>query len=945
MTDGTTIASAPTRRMSLLGILLFCGQSVAIIAAPPTPEPRIDFTTEIAPLFDQHCNRCHGAKEQKSRLRLDATEHLVRGGDSGEPLLIPGNSQESLLIQAVAGTHEELRMPPKGPRLQLAEIQRLSRWIDQGAPLPDQDFTKPRQLAVDHWSFIPPKATPVPTTEPNTASNPIDAFIHRALKTQGLTASPQTDRTTLIRRLYLLLHGLPPAPEDVASFLTDDHPTAYQRLVDKVLASPRFGERWARHWLDVVRFADTNGFETNRERKTAYHYRDYVIDAFNHNKPYNQFILDQLAGDSTGTEIATGFLVAGPYDIVKSPDINLTLAQRQDELADIVNTTGTAFLGLTLGCARCHNHKFDPILQKDYYAIQAVFAGVHHGEKVLPTRITSQSLHRLQQLKRQRSEANRALARLLRLAQNQATKNRTNSLRSAVNSRRNEELFAVRTVRYLRLTIHATNNQAQPCIDELEVYNPKGQNIALASMGTNVDASGSLAGFAIHRLEHINDGQLGNDRSWISDSAGSGWITLGFSSPVEIDRIVWGRDRTGQFTDRLATEYIFESSLDGQHWEAITSATDRRAYDGQSDPLDFLKNLSEANAIEARRLLAQETALGRTINELGNGTKVWAANFRSPPPTHRLYRGEPTQKREQVRPDTLTFMGTLGMREDEPEAQRRLKFARWVGSKDNPLTARVMVNRVWHYLFGQGLVTTTSDFGHNGIAPSHPELLDWLARRFTESDWSLKHVLRPILLSDTFRQSSAPRAEALERDASATYLWRFPPRRLEAEAIRDSILSVSGHLDLRLGGPGFYLHDVEVENVMHYFPKKSFGPAEFRRMVYLFKIRQEQDAVFGAFDCPDGNQAIPRRSRSNTPLQALNLFNSPFSWQQAKLFGQRLAKEHAHVDAQIERAYALLYGRAPDEFERKASRAMIESEGLPAFCRALFNTSEFLFVF
>lgn len=285
------------------------------------------------------------------------------------------------------------------------------------------------------------------------------------------------------------------------------------------------------------------------------------------------------------------------------------------------------------------------------------------------------------------------------------------------------------------------------------------------------------------------------------------------------------------------------------------------------------------------------------------------------------------------------------MTADEPEAQRRLKFARWVGSKDNPLTARVMVNRVWHYLFGQGLVTTTSDFGHNGIAPSHPKLLDWLANRFTESDWSLKQVLRPILLSDTFRQSSAPRAEALERDASATYLWRFPPRRLEAEAIRDSILSVSGHLDLRLGGPGFYLHDVEVENVMHYFPKKSFGPAEFRRMVYLFKIRQEQDAVFGAFDCPDGNQAIPRRSRSNTPLQALNLFNSPFSWQQAKLFGQRLAKEHAHVDAQIERAFALLYGRAPDEFERKTSRAMISTEGLPAFCRALFNTSEFLFVF
>ncbi|MEM7388110.1 MAG: DUF1553 domain-containing protein, partial [Verrucomicrobiota bacterium] len=360
----------------------------------------------------------------------------------------------------------------------------------------------------------------------------------------------------------------------------------------------------------------------------------------------------------------------------------------------------------------------------------------------------------------------------------------------------------------------------------------------------------------------------------------------------------------------------------------------------------FIAQLDETQAAIAQALMAEAERLSNRIDDLRDGPSSWLANFSKPPVTHRLYRGEPTQKREAVAPDALTVLGSLEMEMNEPERQRRLKLARWIASPDNPLTARVLVNRLWHYTFGTGIVETPSDLGVNGIPPTHPELLDWLAAEFIASGWSIKHMQRLILTSRTFRQSSQPQKEALRIDTDARFLWRFPPRRLEAEAIRDSMLAVSGSLDLSMGGPGFYLHRVQVENVMHYFPRETFGPPEFRRMVYLFKIRQEQDAIFGSFDCPDGNQVMPKRNRSNTPLQALNLFNSRFVLQQAGILSDRLKNEAGEdVGRQIELAFRLFSGREVDEFEREASRKMIREEGLPAFCRALFNTSEFLFVF
>jgi mono/diheme cytochrome c family protein len=346
---------------SFLFAYVLCGWlfSGVAAAAPAATEglktEKTDYETQVRPILAKHCIECHGPEEQKSGLRLDSAGGILAGGESGEPVFVAGQSAVSHVIQLVTGKNPDEVMPPKGDRLTSAEIQLLRAWIDQGAKFPGIDSHVRPELTTDHWSFKPVKRPSVPPVDGDGpdpfVGNEVDAFVLAKLEENGLRPSGQADRETLIRRLYLVMHGLPPTPEAVQAFVTDTRPDAYEALVDRVLTSPHYGERWARHWLDVVRYADSNGFETNRERKTAYHYRDYVIHALNEDKPYDEFIFEQLAGDAMGVDAATGFLVAGPYDIVKSPDITLTLKQRQDELADMVNTTGTAFLGLTLGCA------------------------------------------------------------------------------------------------------------------------------------------------------------------------------------------------------------------------------------------------------------------------------------------------------------------------------------------------------------------------------------------------------------------------------------------------------------------------------------------------------------------------------------------------------------------------------------------------------------------
>jgi hypothetical protein len=938
LSSSTVATAAPLMGALACGVALW---PLAARAAAP-----VDFTRDVAPIFEANCTDCHGEDKQKNGLRLDTVHGILKGSDSGEPLFLRGSSVDSLLIQMVTSTDPKHMMPPKGDRLPDGEVGTLRAWIDGGAHMPgEQEAAALLQLKTDHWSFQPVRRPEVPATGDAFVKNEIDAFVLAKLQEQNLAPSGPAERATLIRRLYLIMHGLPPSPAEVTAFVDDRRPDAYARLVDAVLSSPRYGERWARHWMDVVRYADTNGFETNRPRPNAYPYRDWVIEAFNTDKPYDQFIREQIAGDALGADAATGFLVAGTYDIVKSPDINLSLMQREDELADMVNTTGTAFMAMTMGCARCHNHKFDPIPQKDYFAMKAVFAGVNHGERPLPKKLDGATQAALAEAKAGEAAQAAALDVLRQKAAAAATPpGGVRALRPAVNARLNEETFAPTEAVAIRFTI-TKSSAAEPCLDEVEVYDGAGRNVALATNGAVATASGTLPGYASHQLEHLNDGQPGNDRSWIANGP-TGWVQIDFPAPVRIQRLVWGRDRTERFQDRVATGYVIEAAVRPGEWVPVAGSADREPFQGAADPDAFLAKLSDEDAATARRLQAGLVESKSRIAALSGSQTAWIGTFSQPEKTHRLYRGEPMQKREAVAPDVLSVLGTLGLAVDEPEQPRRVKFAEWVASPQHPLTARVMVNRLWHYIFGHGIVGTPSDFGVNGARPTHPALLDWLADEFVRSGWSVKHMQRLILLSATFQQDSAPRADALTADADALYLWRFSPRRVEAEAIRDAMLAVSGALDLRMGGPGFSLMDIVEENVMHYFAKEKFTPAEFRRMVYQFRIRQTTDSVFSSFDCPDGGQVMPKRSRSNTPLQALNLFNSSFVLQQADLLADRLRTEAGEApEAQIDRAYALFYGRPPDDWERAHSATFIREEGLTSFCRALYNTSEFLFVF
>ena len=836
-----------------------------------------------------------------------------------------------------------------------------------------------------HWSLKPLQRPEVPAVlDPGwKARNPIDHFILARLAEHKLSPSPEAERRVLIRRLYFDLIGLPPTPQEVLAFQRDSSEGAYTALVDRLLASPHYGERWARHWLDVVRFAETHGFEMNNPRPNAWPYRDYVIRCFNQDKPYNQFIREQFAGDILGADAATGFLVAGPWDQVKSPDAVLTATQRADELHDMVSTTGSAFLGITAGCARCHDHKFDPVPQRDYYALKACLAGVQHGERKLPSADSTARTQEAEMVRGRLAKLESSLDALEPLADTGAIHSNT-ALRAPVNPRRNIERFAPVPAKLLRFTITRTSD-AEPCIDELEVYTAESGagNIALASRGTKARASSVFPSSEIHRLEHINDGREGNSHSWISNEPGKGWVELEFPAVFRIDRVVWGRDREQKFSDRLAVDYQIEVAVSTttNEWRVVATSKDRQAYNpkGPPAPNAALAGLSAEEAQPARELLAEKGRLEARLKELANVPMVYAGTFTAKPaPTHLLNRGDPMQERDVVEPGALGVIpvrfcpnpdlpaleDSTGGKAPGQEAaapltedqQRRLALANWIANPANPLPARVMANRLWLYHFGEGLVSTPSDFGVNGARPSHPELLDWLAAEFVTptvpagegsppAPWSVKHLQRLIVTSAAYRQSSLPRADCLAADAAARLVWRFPPRRLEAEPLRDAILAVSGNLDSRPGGPGFSAFEPNDNYVRVYNPRQEFGPEEWRRMIYMTKVRMQQDGTFGAFDCPDGGQITPKRMRSTTPLQALNLLNSGFMLQQSDQLAARLMRAAgADIQAQVRLAFDLLFNRPPEPTEADAAKQLALQHGLPVLCRTLLNCNEFVFM-
>lgn len=932
---------------------------VILSILPTVSWAQVDFVRDVRPIFEAHCYDCHSGDTRKSGLRLDVKAAALKGGDNHGPDIIPGNAAESPLIQFLAPTNKDEIMPPKGGPLSEKDIDTLTAWVNEGAVWPDGVDTVKVKDPKDHWSFRPLSDPEVPglkfqvsgslkspaegqpeTSNLKAETNPIDAFIRSTLETNGLNFSAPAEKAAWLRRVNFGLTGLPPTPEELEEFLKDDRPDAMGHVVERLLDSPHYGERWAQHWLDVVRYADTHGFEVNTERPNAWPYRDYVIQSFNADTPYDQFIREQIAGDAFGKDAATGFLVTAsvllPGQIGKDePSKRLA---RQDSLDEIVMNIGQTFLGLSVGCARCHDHKFDPISAKDYYSMQAFVAGVEYADRDLRTPEAEAARAEVKRLTTRQAEIDKALAAFVPPAKSGVE-------RPMINARENADSFAPVRAKRVRFTILATNN-LEPCIDELEVFNTGGANVGLDSAGAKRSSSGNIGVAERHELRFLNDGRYGNSRSWMGSEIGKGWVELEFAREEMIERIVWGRDREGKFKDRLATDYRIEIGDSAGKWTLVADASDRRKFDPAGDMAEkfSLNGLTPDEAKRASPLLREKSANEARIKAANNAQKVFAGNFREPDKIRLLNRGDPEQPGELIVPAVLSSFGDLELPADTPEQKRRLVLADWISDPENPLTARVMVNRIWQGHFGSGLVPTPSDFGNNGMPPSHPELLDWLAAEFIRSGWSVKHMHRLIVLSRTYGQSSASNPDGAEKDADVRLLWRYPSRRLEAEAIRDSILAVSGRLNPRMYGVGYNLFD-QRGGLSGFNPVESFTEEGQRRMIYAHKVRRETEAVFGAFDCPDAGQSTAVRRESTTPIQALNLFNSRFTLDQSEAMAGRIEKETgAGPVKQITRAFELALNRRPDSEELLEIEPVVREHGLATLCRALFNSNEFLFV-
>jgi hypothetical protein len=761
-------------------------------ADAPAPTPRAArtptatdtlFASKIRPVLDRTCLRCHGGKKTRGGLRVDSRAALLRGGDSG-PALVPGNAGKSLLIQVIRHTHEELEMPP-GKKLPAAVIADFVAWVNKGAPWPEESPGRTPGRTPKRWAFTPVKVVQPPPDPSGWSANAIDRFVQAKLHKHGLTPAGPADKRTLIRRVTFDVIGLPPTPAEVDAFLADRSPDAFARVVDRLLASPHYGERWARHWLDVVRYADTGGFEADHLYPGAWKFRDWVIRSFNAHKPFDRFLHEQVAGDELwpadpDARLATGLYCVGPA-LAESA---MTANQLEYEwLTDAADTTGAAFLGLTFGCARCHDHKYDPISQKDYFALQAVFAA--------------------------------------------------------------------------------------------------------------------------------------SDRP--------------FSGKIRLLRI---------------------KALNGL--------------------------LSEAPV--PRRLLNDPRCTLRTEKDVG----LRLFHRRAPLAVRRLARGELSKPRELVAPAVPAALRPAGRAPDfgeAPPGKRRALLARWLTAPDNPLTARVLVNRVWGWHFGRALVRTPNDFGAQGEPPSHPELLDWLASDFVRHGWSLPRLHRLILLSSTYRMGSVAEGHGLAVDPEDRLLWHFPRRRLEGEAIRDALLACAGTLNRRpFGRP--VVPPLGRQELTGLFDARAKWPVtrdarqHARRSVYLLVRRTFTYPLFAAFDAPDVMVSCPQRTRTVVPTQALTLLNSPLVREQSAAFARRLIRECGKKpEALVARAWRLAFARpaTPNETKRalsflrkraargagsppagslrsrrgtrdSGSRGTYLELALAELCLALFNANEFIYL-
>ena len=824
------------------------------------------FQEEIAPILEQRCVQCHGAKQQLSDLRLDSREELLQGGKRG-PAIQPGDADGSLLYRHVAGQAEP-RMP-FGSALAPEEIATLKRWIDAGAAWSAPD----EQARAENvwWAFQGPERHAPPAA----GTHPIDAFLADRLAEEGIQRAPRADPQTLVRRAYLDLVGLLPPPAVVDAFAKDPSREAFARLVDDLLDSPRHGERWGRHWLDAVRYADSSGYEHDYDQPHAWRYRDYVIRAFNEDKPYDRFVQEQLAGDevegqSHDTLVATGMLRVGPRVLFREKD---NPQYRYTYLDDMIATTGRVFLGLTVDCARCHDHKFDAISQMDYYRTMAVFFPYVRYDFPLA---------------------------------DEETVARHERATAAVNAKIEPLEKQIRAIESpYRKTARERALEKFPEEIQVAVQTPEDRR----TPGQKLLAA---------QVQSISIGQFGD-----------------LMSAADAARI---------------------AALKAQV-EALESEL--------PEPLPMAMGIRDGDYRFAPNGLGDEVQPGKGDREDFSGIEgTWLpAKGYKPPSAHFLPNADYRNKGPQVEPGIIEALSRgQAFRPASPSHRissgRRLALAKWIASPENPLTARVMANRIWMHHFGEGLVYTASNFGSMGTRPTHPKLLDWLATEFVRQGWSMKAMHRLIMTSESYQMASAHSdPAAAEADPENKLLWRYRQRRLEGEVIRDIILNASGNLNFEAGGPGFF--PPIPDEVRESFPKGKWemdapGPVNWRRSVYAYSKRGLRYPLFEVFDQPNMNVTCERRTTTTVPTQALTLLNNEFALRQARHYAERVARLADDAAGRVRAAYRIALSRAPTASELDANLEFLRQQAryhggddiaaLTDLCDVILNLNEFLYV-
>ncbi len=999
----------------LLVILSLLGTGTA---AAREQADELSFDRTIAALLTGKCLDCHNSTEKEGGLDLSRHATALAGGESG-PAIMPHHPDESLLIELILSDE----MPPKHP-LTHEEKSQLRDWIAAGAkwgtdPIDPFRYTSAHRAGYDWWALQPVSDREPPrvddTTIGPTIRNPIDAFVVAKLQERGLAGSPEADRRTLIRRVTFDLLGLPPSAEATADFIADNSPDAYERVVDRLLASPAYGERWTRHWLDVARFGESQGFERDKLRTNAWRYRDWVIAALNRDLPYDEFVRLQLAGDvlhpdSVSARVATGFLVAGAYDEVGQSQQSAAMKAvvRQDELEDLVSVVGQTFLGLTINCARCHDHKFDPVTQREYYQLTAALGGVRHGQpeafddQVVSHAVTAMQglAARIQGLQRRLDSLEEPIRQRL-LAERQAKHIATElpkpiarwefdkDFRDSVGALHGEPHGAAR-IEGGRLIL---DGDAYVSTAPLTVDLAEKTLEAWVAVG-NLDQRGggvvTLQSMDGGRFDAIVFGER-EPRRWLAGSnnfvrtqdftgpeetatpddlvhvavvyASDGTITgyrngqrYGTSYPtkqVETFRagtahLLFGLRHSPPGGNRHFTGAIYRAQLYDRALTPEEVAASAGTVSHLIDEQTLVSTLPEPIRIERQDLLFELEQL-RSQQARYNERTVYAVAARPPEPTHVLVRGNPGQPAELVTAAGIASLSGVTadfqLASDAPDAARRIQLANWITDRRNPLFARVLVNRLWHYHFGIGIVDTPNDLGFNGGRPTHPELIDWLANQWMREEGSIKAIQRLMVTSAVYRQSSRLDTGQASLDAGNRYLWRKTPLRLDAETLRDTMLAVADELNPSMYGPGYHDFRTFTFNSQFYEMLDPIGATFQRRSLYRTWVRSGRSQFLDVFDCPDPSALAPQRAVTTTPLQALSLLNNSFVLRMADRLAARVkATSEANASAQVRHVFRLAVGREPGSEELAASSRFVEQHGLPALCRVIFNSNEFLYV-